>query len=397
MDIARRIVPPDWMRDARLARVASAITRTGGTLRVVGGAVRALVLDETRADVDLATDLAPDAVTAALGAAGINVVPTGLSHGTVLATLPGWRAEITTLRRDVETDGRHAKVAFTDDWTADAARRDFTINALYADLDGAVYDPMGGLADLMAGRVRFIGDAARRIDEDALRILRFFRFHARYARGPADAAAMQACTAKAALVDTLSGERIAAEMLKLLAADDPMRGLLPMRDCGLLARVLPAPADFDRLDRLVATERRLDRVDAERRLAALLPPDDVAPAALAVRWRISTALRRRLKTLLGPRPALHDAAAMRRAIDRFGGPAIVDFALLGDGDPAAILVLADSWTPPAFPVTGVEVMAAGVPAGPRVGEVLRAVRDWWVDGDFIAGREQCLAHLRTLL
>ena len=397
MEIVRRIEPTDWMHDPRLLRVAAAVESAGGKVRLVGGAVRGLLLHEDRADIDLATDLLPDAVTAALAGAGIGVVPTGISHGTVLATLPGWQAEITTLRRDVETDGRRATVAFTDDWAGDAARRDFTINALYADLDGALYDPEGGLADLAAGRVRFIGEAARRIEEDALRILRFFRFHARYAHGPVDAAAIQACAVKAAMVDGLSGERIAAEMLKLLAADDPLRGLSPMRDCGVLAHVIAAPVTFERMTQLVSVERRFDRIDAERRLAALLPPDRAALHTLAARWKISNALRARLTALLGPAPDLQGGHAVRRGIDRFGASLTVDFALLGDADPAPVLALADSWTPPDFPLTGADVMAAGVPGGPRVGELLELVRSWWVDGDFHAGRAQCLDRLHAAL
>ena len=397
MKIVRRIEPTDWMRDPRLLRVAAAVEGAGGRIRLVGGAVRAILLHEDRADIDLATDLPPDAVSAALLGADINVVPTGLAHGTVLATLPGWKAEITTLRRDLETDGRHATVAFTDNWEADAARRDFTINALYADLDGALYDPEGGLADLAAGRVRFIGEATQRIEEDALRILRFFRFHARYGTAEPDPAALAACSAKAAMIGNLSGERIAAEMTKLLAAGQPLRGLRPMARCGVLDLVLAAPVRFERLENLVSVEHRFGRVDAERRLAALLPPDQAALGALAARWKISNALRARLKTLLGPAPDLQGGHAVRRVIDRLGASLTIDFALLGDADPAPVLELADRWTPPDFPLTGADVMAAGVAGGPRVGELLGLVRGWWVDGDFRASRELCLARLRAAL
>lgn len=397
MEIVRRIEPTDWMRDPRLRRVVAAVERAGGKIRLVGGAVRGILLHEHRADIDLATDLPPDAVTAALEGAGIGVVPTGLAHGTVLATLPGWKAEITTLRRDLETDGRHATVAFTDNWEADAARRDFTINALYADLDGALYDPVGGLADLAAGRVRFIGEAVQRIEEDALRILRYFRFHARYGTAEADPAALAACGAKATMIGNLSGERIAAEMTKLLATEQPLRGLRPMAGCGVMDLVIAAPVRFERLEHLVAVERRFGRVDAERRLAALLPPDQTALAALAARWKISNALRTRLKTLLGPVPDLNGGHAVRRAIDRLGASLTIDFALLGDADPAPVLELADRWTPPDFPLTGADVMAAGVAGGPRVGELLGLVRRWWVDDDFRASREQCLAWLRAAL
>src|SRR6185437_3989474 len=227
-----RIARPAWVDDAGTRAVLAALGAEGGTARFVGGCVRDTLLGRPIGDIDIATPLTPDRVLARLKAAGIKAVPTGLVHGTVTAVTPQRHLEITTLRRDVETDGRHARIAFTADWAADAARRDFTMNALYLDADGNLFDPMGGLADLRAGRVRFVGDAATRIREDVLRLLRFYRFHAQLGRGTADPTARAACHALAALLPSLSGERIAAETLKLLAAADPIPTLALMAEDG---------------------------------------------------------------------------------------------------------------------------------------------------------------------
>jgi poly(A) polymerase len=402
MKVARRIAAPGWMRRPPVRRILGALAAAGGTGRFVGGAVRAALLREARADIDLATDLPPGAVMRALRRAHIQAIPTGLRHGTITARLGGVTMEVTTLRVDVETDGRHARVAFTDDWAADAARRDFTINALYADADGAIYDPLGGLPDLMARRVRFIGRAADRISEDALRILRFFRFHARYAAGPPDATALAACAAAGPLLERLSGERLAVETLKLLSAVDPQPALDAMDEAGLLARYLPPPFDLDRAARLVAVERRWNRVDALRRLAALLPHDVAAARAAALRLRLSTAMRQRLVHLAKAPPPLDTPAAVRRAIDRHGGDLVVDFALMGEADGRLVsagpaLELAATWAPPRFPLGGADVAAMGVQPGPATGELLRQVRAWWVDGDFVADAAACRAHLRTLV
>ena len=243
-----------WTTHPATVRVMDALARAGGedAARFVGGCVRNALLRRPVADIDIATVLTPDAVAAALQAAGIKAVPTGLAHGTVTAVVDGRPFEITTLRRDVETDGRHAVVAFTADWGEDAARRDFTMNALYADLEGQVFDPTGeGLGDLRNGAVRFVGDPAARITEDALRILRFFRFHALYGRGRADAAALAACAEGRDLIARLSIERIAKELLGLFGAEDPRPAVRLMAGAGVLGLTLPEANDLARFDALV--------------------------------------------------------------------------------------------------------------------------------------------------
>jgi len=388
-----RIPAQPWMTDPSTRAVLAAL----GEARFVGGCVRDALLGRAILDIDIATPHPPDAVIRRLEAAGIKVVPTGLAHGTVTAVVASRHFEITTLRRDVETFGRHARVAFTDDWAADAARRDFTMNALFLGGDGAVFDPMGGLADLRAGRVRFVGDAETRIREDVLRLLRFYRFQAHYGRGEADAAARAACRALAPLLPTLSGERIAAETLKLLAAPDPMPALALMAEDGVLAVLYPEARRRDRLARLIALE---PLPDALRRLGALIAGD---PAPLAERLRLSTEQRDRLLAFAAP-PWPIDLAAdervQRRALHHLDAPLYRDLILLRAADSGetttlpSLLALAASWQPQRFPLKGRDVTALGVPAGRQVGRLLKALDAWWEEGDFRADRAACLAELR---
>jgi poly(A) polymerase len=292
----------------------------GQPVRFVGGCVRDGVLGRRVVDIDLATPEAPKRVMALLQAASLKAIPTGIEHGTVTAVADGRPFEITTLRRDVTTDGRRAVVAFTDDWQEDAARRDFTINALSADPDGTVHDPFGGIADLQAGRVRFVGDAATRIREDVLRILRFFRFQAHYGRGEPDAAGLAACREHAALLPGLSAERIAAELLKLLKAGDAAGTVALMREAGILAPILAELTDIERLRGLQSLAEGEAR-DPVLRLAALLPDDPAVAGAVAERLRLSNADRVRLVTLAGPPEDCWPAAderGLRRALRRLG-------------------------------------------------------------------------------
>ena len=315
------------------------------------------------------------------------------------------RFEITTLRRDVATDGRHASVAFTDDFEADAARRDFTINAMSCDRDGRLFDYFGGRADLAAGRVRFVGPAAARIAEDFLRILRFFRFLAHYGRLPADAEALQACAAAAPAIAQLSGERVQAEMRKLLAAKDPLPALALMAETGVLAQVVPGTPDRDRLARLLALAPQADWL---LRLAALLRGQTSAAGEVASRWRLSSRDADRLSALTGdPLPPLRAIPAARRhALHRLGAERYADLVHLaaaedpsGDAGAALAEALAESagWQPKTLPVTGHDIMALGVPAGPAVGRVLAEVEDWWIAKDFRPGHAACLAQARTVL
>ena len=403
MQAVRRIAPPAWMLLPETRAVIAALAAGGATPRFVGGCVRDAVLEVAAADIDIATPETPDLVLQRLAQAQIRGIPTGVEHGTVTALSGGHSFEITTLRRDVETFGRHARVAFTDSWLADAARRDFTFNALYADPDGTVYDPTGGLADLSAGLVRFIGDARARVDEDALRILRFFRFYARFGRQGPDAAALAACRDAAPSLETLSGERIAAEMQRLLALAEPVAALHLMAGQGILPHIGLAGARLDRVERLVAAER-LHQVAADpwRRLAALLPP--AGATAIALNWHLSQVVRTRLSALertIVPvdNGRFRDGKSVRRALYESDAELFRDRILLAlaDGavsDVAPILRQAAQWSRPEFPLRGADALALGLVPGPGVGALLRAVEDWWIAGDFHAGRADCLAELQ---
>jgi poly(A) polymerase len=390
-----RIPQQPWMTEAPARAVLAAL---GGSARFVGGAVRDALLGRAIGDVDLATPLEPDEVVRRLTAAAIKVVPTGLKHGTVTAVVSPRHFEITTLRRDVETFGRHARVAFTDDWAADAARRDFTMNALFHDGDGNVFDPVGGLPDLRAGHVRFVGDAETRIREDVLRLFRFYRFHAHYGRGEPDAAARAACRALAHLLPGLSGERVAAETLKLLAAPEPLPTLLLMTQDGVLAEALPEARSLDLLAALLPLEPAPGPL---RRLAALV---DGPAESIVARLRLSNEQRDRLAVLAPARRGAvdlaADAGAQRRALHRLGAAAYADLVLLraaATGDVArvpSLLALAASWQPVAFPLKGRDVTALGLPAGPEVGRLLKALEAWWEAGDYRADRAACLDELK---
>ncbi|MEO0034469.1 MAG: hypothetical protein RLZZ501_492 [Pseudomonadota bacterium] len=420
-DPVGQLPPQPWRTAAPTRTVLAVLTAGGAEVRFVGGCVRDAVCRRPVRDIDLATSEPPDLVLRRLAAGGLRGIPTGLAHGTVTALVGGVRFEITTLRRDVETDGRHAKVAFTDDWVADAARRDFTINALSADPDGRIYDPFDGLADLGAGRVRFVGLPARRIEEDALRLLRFFRFHAWFGRGDAcDRDALAACRRFAPRLATLSGERIAAEMLRLLQAEDPATTLVVMQANGVLAPILPELRDIARLRQLAWLERRgLARPDIRpdplRRLAALLGPDPAEAAAVAARLRLSAADRDRLAALAAAEPAILpmlSAAAFRRLLYRHGASRLRDRTLLAwaawrDGrlrpDPAdtaawiGLLDLASRWEPVALPVRGADLLALGLAPGPAVGRLLADLEEWWAERDFRPDRAACLAEARARL
>jgi poly(A) polymerase len=389
----------------------AALTADGAPARFVGGCVRDAVLGRPVKDVDIATPEPPERVVALLRAAGIKVVPTGIDHGTVTAVSGGAPYEITTLRRDVETYGRRAKVAFTDDWAADAARRDFTINALFADPDGTLYDPTGGLADLERRRVRFVGDARTRIEEDVLRLLRFFRFYAWYGKPPPDRAALAACRALAGRLPTLSAERVWAELKRLLEAPDPVPAVELMVEHAIAAHVLPGALDVGRLGRLVGIEAALGLPgDPIRRLASLLAVSSDEAAVLAERLKLANVERDRAVEMVARRGAVRprrDAgAAQRRTLYEMGPDTYRDVVLASWSAAAgassghrgwrALWRAADDWTPPGLPVTGADVLALGVPKGPRVGKLLREVEAWWIDHDFVPSRPACLKRLRSL-
>ena len=382
-----------WLTAPATRAVIAALEAAGGPgcARFVGGCVRNALTDRPIDDVDIATVLKPEETGAAIRAAGLKAVPTGVAHGTVTAVAGRTPFEITTLRRDVTTDGRNATVAFTDDWAQDAARRDFRLNALYADAEGRVFDPTGeGVADALAGRIVFVGDPDTRIREDYLRILRFFRFFAWYGRGEPDAAGLEACARLRDGMARLSAERVSRELMKLLAAPDPRPAVRAMSDAGVLARVLPEALPLDLFEAMVGLSD-----DPVARLMALLPPDAEALRATSGRLRFPNAIRDRLVgsalAAAAVRLGMGDAEG-RAAVYRHGGRSVADAVLrlqAGAPERAAdarrLLAVAREWAPPALPVGGRDVARLGVAPGPETGRLLKAFEDSWIADDFPAG------------
>lgn len=408
-----------WFSAPALTRVFNLLNADGGEVRVVGGAVRNSLMGLPVADIDLATTLPPDEVVARAKKAGIKAVPTGIDHGTVTLVIEGAPFEVTTLRRDVETDGRRAEVAFGTDWKVDAERRDLTINALYANAEGEVIDLVGGLPDIEKRNIRFIGNAAQRVAEDYLRVLRFFRFFAHYGSGRPDADGLRACAQARSKLTTLSAERVWSEMKKLLSARDPGRALLWMRQAGVLSEILPESEKWgiDAIPALVAAEQAFGwQPEPLLRLAAMVPPDAERLEAMAKRLRLSRAEAAFLSAWAkAPRlPAAIADTAFARLLYRHGSNGL-DISLRlalaasrqkSEDDPAqlretarlwALLEKTENWQKPVFPLTGADVLAAGIPAGPRVGEVLAALEDQWVEGNFNADRATLVARLQSMV
>ncbi|HKT84472.1 MAG TPA: CCA tRNA nucleotidyltransferase [Novosphingobium sp.] len=360
----------DWAQRPDLARLVEALGHEN--TRYVGGAVRDTLLGLPVKDIDIATTLPPEAVIARLDKAGIRNLPTGLDHGTVTAVLPEGPVEITTLRRDVSTDGRRATVAFADDWQDDAARRDFTINALYADPQTEeIFDYFGGLTDLAERRIRFIGDARQRIREDHLRILRYFRFQARFGTQPADEEAESACSELAATLKGLSRERVGMEMMNLLGLPDPAPTVRRMVQLGVLPVVLPE-ADPRALEALIAAEKRQGVApDGLRRLAALLPAQVPLAEQVASRFRLSGPQKKRLATAAAREGKPDDPRALAY---RLGRDSALDRLLIAGCDASSIA----DWDIPKFPLKGGEIVARGVRAGPEVARILRRIEDRWL-------------------
>ncbi|MDB5715554.1 MAG: tRNA nucleotidyltransferase [Sphingomonadales bacterium] len=380
-DVAMILPDADWRHRDGLAELVATL---GDTARFVGGAVRDSLLGLPVSDIDMATRLLPAQVLERLDAAAIKAVPTGIAHGTITAVTAGGTVEITTLRRDVSTDGRHATVAYTDDWHEDAARRDFTINALSADpVTGQIFDSFGGVADLQAGVVRFIGAPLQRIAEDHLRILRFFRFHARFGRGAPNAEAYNACAERANDLMALSRERIADEMLKLLASEAPVAAIELMLAGGILKPVLPEIADAAGLAHLIQREKEFGFAgDPIRRLAALIGPRSDVAADIALRLRLSKAKAKRLfractPSVAQPVPALAYRMGLESAIDQLliGEAAIPDFAALG------------KWQKPALPISGGALILRGIASGPEVSRTLAVIEERWIVAGFPTGAE----------
>ena len=401
--------------------VIAALRADGAHVRFVGGCVRDALLKRPIKDIDIATPDPPERVLALLDDAGIHAIPTGIDHGTVTAVIGKAHFEITTLRVDVESFGRRARIEYIDDWRADASRRDFTMNALSADPEGQVFDPFDGIADMAAGRVRFVGNPEQRIEEDALRLLRYFRFHAHYGRGSGmESRALNACRRMVSRLDGLSGERVAGELVRLLQSDDPATVLLIMHGNGILANILPEAKEFGRLRTLVWLERRglarpEVRPDPIRRLASLLATDRAGAELVGERLKLSGVQTARVTAMAAPRvlpdPDM-DGPAVRRALRKVGADEFRDLVLVAWAarrsftarpDTAeterwnGLLDAARDWMPVELPVKGRDLLEMGVPHGPRIGQILAEVEAWWEEKDYRPDRDQCLDRLRMLV
>lgn len=400
--MSARLPDQAWLTGSATRAVMAALEAEGGPgcARFVGGCIRNALIGVPVDDIDIATTLAPERTQHAITAAGLKAVPTGIAHGTVTAVAERRPFEITTLRRDVATDGRRATVAFTDDWAEDASRRDFRLNALYADPEGRIFDPTGeGVADALAGRIVFVGDPVRRIEEDFLRILRFFRFFAWYGRGEPDRDALKACRDLAPGMSRLSAERISKELIKLLSAPRPEAALRAMDETGVLQAILPGARFGPSFQAAIATG-----ADPLVRLAVLLPADADIVRGVAQRLRLPNSWRDRLAAGAEAVKAVHldmSMADARRAIYRHGRQAVEDalrraWAEAPDkGRQAeALLSLAADWPVPRMPVGGRDVARLGVEPGPETGRVLQAFEEAWAAADFPDdGHQQRLAAI----
>ncbi len=405
-----------WLAEPEVNAVMAALLAGDGVAaRYVGGCVRDRVrkvpLTGEQIDVDIATTALPEQVIALLQAAKIKAVPTGIAHGTITAVPNHRPVEITTLRHEVTTDGRHAEVAYTDDWVADASRRDFTMNAIYADADGTLFDPLGGIDDAVAGRVRFVGDADARIREDYLRVLRFFRFYAWCGKGGIDSTGLQACARNIDGLAKLSAERVSKELLKLLTATAPVAAIRQMAASGVLGAVLPEASAIDRLEALAELDAmNMFQPDPILRLGALLKDDAAAAVNLAGRLRLSNDQRDRLAAMLGATERVFSYMSvleMRRTAYRLSPKVMHDVARLRWAqDPKriqnsvqwrALLPMIETWPAPKMPLSGHQVQLAGVPDGPLIGKVLREVEEWWIDSGFVMDEMSIIERLKAVV
>lgn len=404
------------MLEPDTGRLFGALNEAGHTIRFVGGCIRDTISGHPVSDIDLATDALPERVTEVLSAAKIQVVATGVDYGTVTALTGEQAYEITTLRKDVATDGRRAQVEFTDDWYEDAARRDFTFNALSADRDGRVYDYFNGLEDLNAGKVRFIGDALARVEEDYLRILRFFRFHAYFAKSGPDPESFSACRSAVTRVKALSGERIWNEFSRTLVAPKAVSVCQMMEEIGLLGLLLPVERVVPRVEALSTLEKMLSlEPDPIRRLTALIAPNRSETRKIAGRLKFSRADTRRLESLICNRGVLDvkiNDLSLRRALYSSNSDQVCDFILLNWADEISseaggmrrsqkawrdIWEIASAWTSPEFPLNGRDIVEIGIEEGPLVGELLSDLEEWWVGQSFHPDREACLTKLKRVI
>ncbi len=404
-----------WLNNPDLQNLLRVLNQNGGEARIVGGAVRNTLLGVQSTDIDIATTHLPQEVIELAKTASLKAVPTGIEHGTVTVVINGVPFEVTTLRMDIETDGRHAKVAFGKDWKVDAERRDFTINALYADADGKVYDYVDGLADIKTSTLRFIGDAEERIREDYLRILRFFRFFAWYGNGRPEAQGLKASAKLKSGLQALSAERVWAELKKLLSAPDPVRALLWMRQSGVLTEILPESEKWgiDAIHGLVQTEKDMEwSADACLRLISIVPPDERRMAELAKRMKISNSEKKRLINWAETKPVSSQmsAFALQKLLYEGDQAAIIDRiklaysakrsvaitddqAMIDAGKYAALLKIAEEWVSPVFPVSGADLLELGFAKGPELGKKLKSLEVQWMESGFSLGKDQLLCDI----
>ncbi len=407
-----------WLKDENLQLLLSLLNGHGGEARIAGGAVRNTLIGETVNDIDIATTCLPEEVMRRAETAGFKPVPTGIEHGTVTVVADGQPFEVTTLRQDVETHGRHATVQFGRDWRADAERRDFTMNGLYAEADGTVIDLVGGIGDIENRVLRFIGDPETRIQEDYLRILRFFRFFAWYGHGRPDAEGLKACARLKSGIDTLSAERIWAELKKLLGAPDPSRALLWMRQAGVLSIALPETDKWgiDAIHELIATEKVLSWPDDPLlRLEAIVPSDPVrmrelanrlklanAEASRLVAWASSTAAPSNLsdsafaKTLYREGATAHEDRLKLALVSARARGFKDDQALIEAGDYGRLLAQAQHWEKPVFPVSGQDLLDNGHEPGVQLGSLLTRLENEWVEAGFAANKKTIVARAAEL-
>lgn len=404
-----------WLKDASLQKLLTVLVSGGEEARIVGGAVRNTLLGQGVADIDIATTCLPEETLRRAMEAGFKAIPTGIDHGTITVVTEGRPFEVTTLRADLSTDGRHAEVAFGRDWQVDAERRDFSINALYAEADGTVIDLVCGIADIESQTLRFIGDPEQRIREDFLRILRFFRFFAWYGRGRPDGEGLKACARLKDGLTQLSAERVWSELKKLLSAPDPSRALLWMRQAGVLTTVLPESEKWgiDSIHGLVKTEQDLHwTIDPLLRLASIIPPDAVRIGELAARLKLSNSERERFEGWANsalPSAEISETGfakklyrsdeqgvsdRLRLALVSARANAITDnAAMMRAGHLSRLLDYLGTYERPKFPLSGVDILDAGFEKGPEIGKIQRALEDEWISSGFTLGREALLAKI----
>lgn len=400
-----------WMKKKSTRKVIEALTRKGGPVRFVGGCVRDTLVGKIEPDnIDIATPLKPDEVLHLLEDQGLTAIPTGLEHGTITAVVDHEVFEITTLRADLRTDGRHAIVEYTDSWEVDAHRRDFTMNSIYCDLEGNLYNPVGGIEDLHNNKIHFIGAPETRIQEDILRILRYFRFQATFNTSDVDSAALDACTKLAPKLQHLSGERICSELFKWLAAENPVPSLAASQSCGVLKNILtfsPSHATLEILQTLVTYEQQCDDTDPARRLY-VLASDKTKIQKVAHRLKLPKATTARLEqmgsftNLISMGLSEHDT---QKIVYLNGKQPFIDGLLVTSAsfpekkppDWVKLHQIATAWIPPKCPITGEDVLARGVPQGPLIGKLVSEVEKWWLEGNFKASRGATLDQLTNLV